>query len=88
MVELIASVISIIAAIIASSAGLGYWLGRRFTVIETMLSENTTRLATLENRFGGLESGFMRLESRINSLGSEVSTLRSIVSSLEAGLRE
>ena len=64
-VELLVGFASTIAAIVASAATLGYWLGRKFEKIEMMFKEIDKRFEKYDNKFDEIDKRFERLERRM-----------------------
>ena len=66
-VELLVGFASTIAAIVTSAATLGYWLGRRFEMIEERLKAHDEKFEHLEKRFEKLEGKMTGLVLAIHS---------------------
>ena len=64
-VELLVGFASTIAAIVASAATLGYWLGRKFEKIEMRFKEIDKRFEKYDNKFDEIDKRFERLERRM-----------------------
>jgi hypothetical protein len=77
-VELLVGFASTIAAIVASTATLGYWLGRRFERIEKKLKTHDEKFERLEERFDKLEGKMTGLVLAIHSHLVDFMTLKGL----------
>uniref|UniRef100_A0A7C4BCB7 PaREP5ab n=1 Tax=Thermofilum pendens TaxID=2269 RepID=A0A7C4BCB7_THEPE len=67
-VELLVGFASTIAAIAASAATLGYWLGRKFEEIEKRFEEIDKRFEEIDRKFKEIDKRFEGLERRFEEL--------------------
>ena len=77
-VELLIGFAGTIAAIVASTATLGYWLGRRFERIEEKLKAHDEKFEHLEERFDKLEGKMTGLVLAIHSHLVDFMTLKGL----------
>jgi len=77
-VELLIGFAGTIAAIVASTATLGYWLGRRFERIEEKLKAHDEKFEHLEERFDKLEGKMTGLVLAIHSHLIDFMTLKGL----------
>jgi hypothetical protein len=84
-VELLVGFASTIAAIAASTATLGYWLGRRFERIEEKLKAHDVKFERLEERFEKLEGKMSGLVLAIHSHLIDFMTLKGLFTEEERG---
>ncbi len=82
------STVSILAGIIASSASLAYWIGRRLTLLEARIGRLEEGIGRLEARVERLEGEVVKLRERVNELEARIGRLEERVDRLEARVKE
>ncbi len=75
--------VSLGLTVVASTASLAYWLGRRLTLLEQGQKRLEERVVRLEERVEKLEERIERLEARIDGLEARVDRLEARTNKLE-----
>ena len=68
MIDVIVTVITVIASVSASTASLGYWLGKKFSYIDTKFSEIDKRFELIDRRFELIDKRFEEIDRRFQEI--------------------
>lgn len=80
----VATIIAVVVSIASSTASLAYWLGGKFTEVESRFSHVDLRLNQIEDRFNRIESRINELENRINGgVESRIGSIEARIERLE-----
>ncbi|BDR91643.1 tropomyosin [Vulcanisaeta souniana] len=82
MVDVI-TIIAVIVSVASSTASLAYWLGRRFTEIESRFGHVDSRLGQIEDRFNKIENRINVIEGKINGVEERVNRIEERIGKVE-----
>jgi len=68
MIDVLATVITVVASVSASTASLGYWLGKKFSYIDTKFSEINKRFELIDRRFELIDKRFEEIDKRFQEI--------------------
>jgi len=68
MIDVLVTVITVVASVSASTASLGYWLGKKFSYIDTKFSEIDKRFELIDRRFELIDKRFEEIDRRFQEI--------------------
>jgi len=68
MIDVLATVITVVASVSASTASLGYWLGKKFSYIDAKFSEINKRFELIDRRFELIDKRFEEIDRRFQEI--------------------
>jgi septal ring factor EnvC (AmiA/AmiB activator) len=68
MIDVLATVITVVASVSASTASLGYWLGKKFSYIDAKFSEINKRFELIDKRFELIDKRFEEIDRRFQEI--------------------
>lgn len=68
MIDVLVTVITVVASVSASTASLGYWLGKKFSYIDAKFSEIDKRFELIDRRFELIDKRFEEIDRRFQEI--------------------